>query len=373
MQTRPDIRNVAIIAHVDHGKTTLVDAMLWQCGIFRANEHGPRAGHGLDRPRAGEGHHDHGEEHVDHLRGHEDQHRGHARPRGLRRRGRADPDAGRRRAPAGRRRRGPAAPDPLRAAEGARGRAHRRWSSSTRSTAQDARPAEVLDEVYDLFIDLDADESQLDFPVLYTDARTGIAKRAPRRARAHPRSPSSTPCSPRCPRPASTRPWASSSGRPPSTGTTTSAGSSSAASSTARSASTTASPSSAATARSSPPRSRCVYGYEGLRRVEVRRGRPRGARRGGRHRDHGDRRDPGRPRAPGRAAADAHRRAHGRHAVLLERLAVRRAARASTSPRGSSASASGRRRAPTWPSGSRRPSRPTPSACPDAASSSSPS
>jgi GTP-binding protein len=41
---------------------------------------------------------------------------------------------------------------------------------------QDARPAEVLDEVYDLFIDLDADESQLEFPVLYTDARKGIAK-----------------------------------------------------------------------------------------------------------------------------------------------------------------------------------------------------
>jgi GTP-binding protein len=39
----------------------------------------------------------------------------------------------------------------------------------------DARPAEVLDEIYDLFIDLDASEDQLDFPVLYTNARTGTA------------------------------------------------------------------------------------------------------------------------------------------------------------------------------------------------------
>src|SRR5438067_5788078 len=34
----PSTRNIAIIAHVDHGKTTLVDAMLWQSGIFKANE-----------------------------------------------------------------------------------------------------------------------------------------------------------------------------------------------------------------------------------------------------------------------------------------------------------------------------------------------
>src|SRR5918999_637075 len=38
MPTRDDIRNIAIVAHVDHGKTTLVDAMLWQSGAFRENQ-----------------------------------------------------------------------------------------------------------------------------------------------------------------------------------------------------------------------------------------------------------------------------------------------------------------------------------------------
>ncbi|MFQ5802477.1 MAG: GTP-binding protein, partial [Candidatus Methylomirabilales bacterium] len=38
LKRKEDVRNLAIIAHVDHGKTTLVDAMLWQSGIFRDNE-----------------------------------------------------------------------------------------------------------------------------------------------------------------------------------------------------------------------------------------------------------------------------------------------------------------------------------------------
>src|SRR5947199_8271483 len=41
MHERQNIRNIAIIAHVDHGKTTHVDAMLWQSGLFRQNESVP--------------------------------------------------------------------------------------------------------------------------------------------------------------------------------------------------------------------------------------------------------------------------------------------------------------------------------------------
>ena len=48
----------------------------------------------------------------------------------------------------------------------------------------DARIAEVVDEVYDLFLDLDADEDQIDFPIVYTDARDGLGHARPRRCRA---------------------------------------------------------------------------------------------------------------------------------------------------------------------------------------------
>ncbi len=79
-----------------------------------------RARHGLDGPRAREGDHDPRQEHVGRPRRREAQHHRHAGPRRLRRRGRARADDGRRDPPARRRLRGPAAPDPLRAAQGAR-------------------------------------------------------------------------------------------------------------------------------------------------------------------------------------------------------------------------------------------------------------
>ena len=63
------IRNIAIIAHVDHGKTTLVDAMLRQSGIFRENEAVVDAGDGLERSGARARHHDPGEEHGAIYRG----------------------------------------------------------------------------------------------------------------------------------------------------------------------------------------------------------------------------------------------------------------------------------------------------------------
>ena len=113
MKTRGDIRNVAIVAHVDHGKTTLVDAMLWQSGAFGDHQHvDERAMDSGDLERE-KGITILAKNTAVHYRGpaaaarparrHHHQHHRHPRPRRLRRRGRARPVHGRRRRPARRR------------------------------------------------------------------------------------------------------------------------------------------------------------------------------------------------------------------------------------------------------------------------------
>jgi GTP-binding protein len=172
------IRNIAIVAHVDHGKTTLVDAMLRQSGVFRSNQavvERVMDSNDLERERGitilakntavfwkgvkinivdTPGHSDFGGEVERALR---------------------------------------MVDGVLLLVDASEGPL-----PQTRYVLQkalqahlppivvlnkidrtDARPNEVLDEIYDLFIDLDATEDQLEFPVFYTNAKTGVAHREP--------------------------------------------------------------------------------------------------------------------------------------------------------------------------------------------------
>src|SRR5579863_3654976 len=170
----PNVRNIAIIAHVDHGKTTLVDAMLRQSGIFKANQevierimdsnelerergitilakntalfyHGVKINI-VDTP----GHSDFGGEveralkMVDGVMLLVD-----------------------------------ASEGPLPQTRYVLGKALEAGLPPivviNKIDRADARPQEVLNEIYDLFIDLDAKEDQLEFPVLYTNAKAGTA------------------------------------------------------------------------------------------------------------------------------------------------------------------------------------------------------
>jgi len=172
--TREDLRNVAIVAHVDHGKTTLVDAMLWQSGAFRANEDvADRVMDSMDLER---------EKGITIL----------AKNTAVRYRdvklnivdtpGHADfggeveraltmvdgvlllVDASEGPLPQTR--------FVLRKALEARLPVILAVNKVDRP---DARIAEVVDEVYELFLDLGADEEQIDFPIVYTNARAGQA------------------------------------------------------------------------------------------------------------------------------------------------------------------------------------------------------
>jgi len=168
------IRNIAIIAHVDHGKTTLVDAMLQQSGTFRANEHHVERvmdSNELERERGitilakntAIFYHDVKINIVD-TPGHSDF--GGEVERALK------------------------MVDGVMllvdASEGPLPQTRYVLSKALEAKLPpivvinkidrpDARPQEVLNEIYDLFIDLDAKEDQLDFPVLYTNAKEGTA------------------------------------------------------------------------------------------------------------------------------------------------------------------------------------------------------
>jgi len=170
------VRNIAIIAHVDHGKTTLVDAMLRQSGIFRANEaviERVMDSNDLERERGitilakntALFFHDTKINIVD-TPGHSDF--GGEVERALRM---VDGvvllvDASE----------GPL-PQTRYVLQKALAAKLPPVVVLNKIDRTDARPNEVLDEIYDLFIDLDATEDQLDFPVIYTNARDGVAHR----------------------------------------------------------------------------------------------------------------------------------------------------------------------------------------------------
>ena len=172
------IRNIAIIAHVDHGKTTLVDAMLRQSGIFRDNEQVAERvmdSNELERERG-----------ITIL----------AKTTGVRYGGvkinivdtPGHSDFG------GEVERALKMVDGVMllvdASEGPLPQTRYVLMKALEAKLPpivvinkidraDARIQEVLNEVYDLFIDLDATEDQIDFPVIYTNAKAGIAKTAP--------------------------------------------------------------------------------------------------------------------------------------------------------------------------------------------------
>jgi GTP-binding protein len=171
------LRNIAIIAHVDHGKTTLVDAMLKQSGIFRANQEVVTRvmdSNELERERgitilakntALTYHHT--KINIVDTPGHSDF--GGEVERALRM---VDGvvvlvDASE----------GPL-PQTRYVLQKALAAKLPPVVVLNKIDRADARPAAVLDEIYDLFIDLDANEDQLDFPVIYTNAKTGVANRS---------------------------------------------------------------------------------------------------------------------------------------------------------------------------------------------------
>jgi GTP-binding protein len=175
---RDDIRNVAIVAHVDHGKTTLVDAMLWQSGAFRANQEvAERVMDSTDLER---------EKGITILAKNTAVRHGGLKVNIVDTPGHADFG--------GEVERGLHMVDGVLllvdASEGPLPQTRfvlRKALAAglpvilvvNKVDRPDARVAEVVDEVYELFLDLDADESQIDFPIVYCNARAGLASLSP--------------------------------------------------------------------------------------------------------------------------------------------------------------------------------------------------
>jgi len=174
IEVRTDLRNVAIIAHVDHGKTTLVDGMLRQTGTFRANE--TVVERVLD---SGDLEREKGitilakQTTVDYegVRLNIVDTPGHADFGGEVERSLLMVDAVLLLVDA--------AEGPLPQTRYVLGKAMARHLpvivALNKIDRSDARPAEVLDAVYELFIDLGADAAQIEFPIVYTNARAGTA------------------------------------------------------------------------------------------------------------------------------------------------------------------------------------------------------
>ncbi|HEY7130969.1 MAG TPA: translational GTPase TypA [Candidatus Limnocylindrales bacterium] len=176
-KTRSDLRNIAIVAHVDHGKTTLVDAMLRQTGTFRSNEAVvDRVMDSMDLER------EKGitilakQTTVDHdgVRLNIVDTPGHADFGGEVERSLLMVDSVLLLVDAAE---GPL-PQTRYVLQKAMARPLPVVVALNKIDRGDARPAEVLDEVYELFIDLGADEHQIEFPVLYTNAKAGTASRS---------------------------------------------------------------------------------------------------------------------------------------------------------------------------------------------------
>ncbi|MDP8928944.1 MAG: GTP-binding protein, partial [Actinomycetota bacterium] len=176
MAIREDLRNVAIIAHVDHGKTTLVDAMLWQSGAFRANQDVAERvmdSGDLEREKGITILAKNTAVSVDGVTINVVDTPGHADFGGEVERALCMVDGALLLVDASE---GPLPQTRfvLRKALEARLPVLVVINKIDRS---DARPSEVVDEVFDLMIDLGAHDEQIDVPVLYTNARAGTATR----------------------------------------------------------------------------------------------------------------------------------------------------------------------------------------------------